>query len=228
MPVFVSLLCLLLSLGHTFLDTKARQQSKTDRPIAMSLLLDNSLRLEPSRTAIRAQLADFIRTLRPNDAAELIEFSNDVKILQRFTSDTGALTNALTKSASPSGRAVYGAVHMALKELDKFKSQGNCGDCRLMLIVIAGGPDISSVIRANQLLALVSRARDVRIYGVAVPVKGHPLDREIESMFRQMAQMTGGRAFFPNRIEELPDVYSQLRDELFGASALPGQQPGGR
>jgi hypothetical protein len=54
-------------------------------------------------------------------------------------------------------------------------------------------------------------------YGVAVPVKGNPFDREIESMFRQMAQMTGGRAFFPNRIEELPDVYSQLRDELFGA-----------
>jgi Ca-activated chloride channel homolog len=225
MPIFTSLLWLLVLFGPEFLDETARHQSKTDRPIAMTLLVDNSLRLEPNRGVIRAQVADFVRTLRPNDIAELIEFSNDMNVRQRFTSDKDALTRALAKSTGPSGRAVYGAVHKALKELDKCKS-AQCADRRLTVVVIAGGPDISSVIAPNQLLAFVRRAHDVRIYGVAVPVKGHSLDREIEMTFRQMAQLTGGRAFFPDRVEDLPGVYAQLRDDLVGASTASRQRPG--
>ena len=33
-------------------------------------------------------------------------------------------------------------------------------------------------------------------------------------MLRQLAQETGGRAFFPERIEELPAIYRQISDEL--------------
>jgi VWFA-related protein len=31
---------------------------------------------------------------------------------------------------------------------------------------------------------------------------------------RQLAQETGGRSFFPNRIEDLASVYGQIADEL--------------
>ena len=33
-------------------------------------------------------------------------------------------------------------------------------------------------------------------------------------MLRQLAQETGGRAFFAQRVEELKDVYGQIADEL--------------
>ena len=33
-------------------------------------------------------------------------------------------------------------------------------------------------------------------------------------MLRQLAQETGGRAFFPAKIEELNGVYAQIADEL--------------
>jgi hypothetical protein len=224
MPILVSLLCALVSFADGFLDKTARHQSNTGRRIAMSLVVDNSPRLEPNRALIRGQLSDFVRNLGPNDIAEVIEFSNDINVRQRFTSDKAALANAVAKSASPSGRAVYAAVQRALKELDKFKS-AQCGDCRLAVVIIAGGPDISSVIAPNQLLEFVRRTHDVRIFSVAIPVKGHSLDREIEVMFRQMAQMTSGNAFFPSRVEDLPGVYAQLRDELVGAGTAPLERP---
>lgn len=225
MLMLVSLLCALLPLADGSLDHPARQQSNTDRPIAMALLVDNSLRLEPNRGLIRGQLSDFVRSLRPNDIAEVIEFSNDINVRQRFTPDKAALVDALAKSARPSGRAIYAAVQQALKDLDKFRST-QCEDCRLAVVVCAGGPDISSVIAPNQLLKFVRRTRDLRIYSVAIPVKGHSLDREIEVMFRQMAQITGGNAFFPHRVEDLPGVYAQLRDELVGAGTAPLERPG--
>jgi VWFA-related protein len=38
--------------------------------------------------------------------------------------------------------------------------------------------------------------------------------REAEFVLRQLAQETGGRAFFPSRLEDLKDVYGQIADEL--------------
>ena len=38
--------------------------------------------------------------------------------------------------------------------------------------------------------------------------------REAEFVMRQLAQETGGRAFFPLRIEDLNGVYGQIADEL--------------
>ena len=38
--------------------------------------------------------------------------------------------------------------------------------------------------------------------------------REAEYVLRQLAQETGGRAFFTQKVEELKDVYGQITDEL--------------
>ena len=33
-------------------------------------------------------------------------------------------------------------------------------------------------------------------------------------MLRQLAQETGGRAFFPTEVDELPKIYQEISDEL--------------
>ena len=33
-------------------------------------------------------------------------------------------------------------------------------------------------------------------------------------MLRQLAQETGGRAFFPERADDLPEIYERISDEL--------------
>ena len=38
--------------------------------------------------------------------------------------------------------------------------------------------------------------------------------REAEFVLKQLAQETGGRAFFPSDVNELPAIYSQISDEL--------------
>ena len=38
--------------------------------------------------------------------------------------------------------------------------------------------------------------------------------REAEFVMRQLAQETGGRSFFPTKIEDLNGVYGQIADEL--------------
>jgi Ca-activated chloride channel homolog len=38
--------------------------------------------------------------------------------------------------------------------------------------------------------------------------------KEAEFVLRQFAQETGGRAFFPAAVTELPNIYTQISDEL--------------
>ena len=59
-------------------------------------------------------------------------------------------------------------------------------------------------------------ARETAIYTIALrgtdtQSKGF---REAEFVMRQLAQETGGRAFFPAKIDDLNGVYAQIADEL--------------
>ena len=38
--------------------------------------------------------------------------------------------------------------------------------------------------------------------------------READFVLRQLAQETGGRAFFPEQVDELPEIYQRISDEL--------------
>jgi Ca-activated chloride channel homolog len=38
--------------------------------------------------------------------------------------------------------------------------------------------------------------------------------KEAEFVLRQLAQETGGRAFFPSQVADLANIYSQIADEL--------------
>jgi VWFA-related protein len=43
---------------------------------------------------------------------------------------------------------------------------------------------------------------------------GRPRFKEAEFVLRQLSQETGGRAFFPTNVLELPKIYQQISDEL--------------
>ena len=51
----------------------------------------------------------------------------------------------------------------------------------------------------------------IALRGPDTPTKGL---REAEFVLRTLAQDTGGRAFFPTKIEDLTGVYGQIADEL--------------
>jgi hypothetical protein len=53
------------------------------------------------------------------DVASLIDFDTRVRVLQGFTSDQAALEAAIRKTAAGGATALYNAVYIALKELNK-------------------------------------------------------------------------------------------------------------
>jgi Ca-activated chloride channel family protein len=82
--------------------------------------------------------------------------------------------------------------------------------------VLSDGEDTSSLVSFEEVLELAKRS-ETAIYTIGLqPREASALKgfREAEFVLRQLAQETGGRAFFAKQIDELKDVYGQIADEL--------------
>jgi Ca-activated chloride channel family protein len=156
-----------------------------------------------------------VRRLKENDIAQIIDFDSRVEIRQAFTGNQTELTTAIAKTAAGGSTSLHNAIYIALKELGKVRAVSEDDVRRQALIVFSDGEDTSSLVTFDEVLDLAKRSETsiytIALRGVDTQTKGF---REAEYVMKTLAQETGGRAFFPSRMEDLAGVYSQIADEL--------------
>jgi VWFA-related protein len=189
--------------------------NRRQQPIALSLLLDSSASMEDKLEELQVAAKSFVRRLKPNDIAQVIDFDSRVEIRQGFTGNQPELEAAIGKTSAGGSTSLHNAIYIALKELKKVKAVSEEDVRRQALVVFSDGEDTSSLISFDEVLDLAKRSETaiytIALRGVDTQTKGF---REAEFVMRQLAQETGGRAFFPSKIEELTSVYAQIADEL--------------
>jgi len=189
--------------------------TRRPQPIALSLLLDSSASMEDKLETLQIAATNFVRRLKANDLAQVIDFDSRVSIRQTFTSNQSELEAAIRQAVSGGSTSLHNAIYISLKELGKVKAQNEEDVRRQALIVFSDGEDTSSLVSFEEVLDLAKRS-ETSIYTIAL--RGTETNtrgfREAEFIMRQLAQETGGRSFFPARIEDLNGVYSQIADEL--------------
>ncbi len=190
--------------------------SRTNMPIALSLLVDTSASMETKLPTAQEAAIGFARRLRPQDLAEVIDFDSRVEILQDFTSDTTRVEQAIRKTSAGGSTSLYNALYIALKDLKKVVVHDADEVRRQAIVLLSDGEDTSSLLPFDEVLDLAKRS-ETAIYPIGLrvaenaQVKGF---REAEFVLRQLAQETGGRAFFPDKLADLSGVYGQISDEL--------------
>ena len=189
--------------------------TRKQQPIAMSLLLDSSASMEDKMQTLQTAATNFVHRLKSNDLAQVIDFDSRVSIKQAFTSKPDELQSAIQQTTAGGSTSLYNAVYIALKELAKQKAVGDEDVRRQAIVLFSDGEDTSSLISFDEVLDLAKRS-DTAIFTIALrgadtQSKGF---HEAEFVMRQLAQETGGRAFFPAKIDDLNGVYSEIADEL--------------
>jgi Ca-activated chloride channel family protein len=190
--------------------------NKRQQPIALSLLLDSSASMEDKLGTLQRAASEFILTLKANDIAQVIDFDSRVEIKQPFTADKKQLEGAILDTAAGGSTSLHNAIYISLKELRKIRAMTEQDVRRQALVVFSDGEDTSSLVSFEEVLDLAKRS-ETAIYTIALrsvePAHSKGF-REAEFVMRQLAQETGGRSFFPARIEDLSGVYAQIADEL--------------
>jgi VWFA-related protein len=189
--------------------------SRRQSPIALSLLLDSSASMEEHLPILQMAATNFVHKLKSNDIAQVIDFDSRVEIRQGFTGNQAELDTAISQLAAGGSTSLHNAIYIALKELRKVRAVNEEDVRRQALIVFSDGEDTSSLVSFDEVLDLAKRSETsiytIALRGADVQAKGF---REAEFVMRTLAQETGGRAFFPAKIDDLNGVYSQIADEL--------------
>jgi len=196
--------------------------SKRQQPIALSLLLDSSASMEDRLPTLQQAASNFVHRLKPNDIAQVIDFDSRVEIRQGFTGNQADLDSAISQMVAGGSTSLHNAIYIALKELRKVRAVSEEDVRRQALIVFSDGEDTSSLVSFDEVLDLAKRS-ETSIYAIALrgaETQNNKGFREAEFVMRTLAQETGGRAFFPAKIEDLEGVYKQIGDELASQYAM--------
>jgi Ca-activated chloride channel homolog len=192
--------------------------TRTNLPIALALLLDTSASMDTKLPTAQEAAIGFARRLRPQDLAEVIDFDSRVVVLQNFTNNLPELEQAIHKTSAGGSTSLYNAVYIALKDLKKVIAKNSDEIRRQAIIVLSDGEDTSSLLPFEEVLDLAKRS-ETAIYSIGLRSPENPSSttkgfKEAEFVLRQFSQETGGRAFFPNQLADLSNVYGQIADEL--------------
>jgi Ca-activated chloride channel homolog len=204
--------------------------NRSSLPIAFSLLIDTSASMENRLQIAQEAAIGFARKLRPQDFAQVVDFDSRVEITQDFTNNVADLERAIRATTAGGSTSLHNAIYISLKELAKIKAKSQDEVRRRAIIVLSDGEDTSSLVTYEEVLDLAKRS-ETALYTIGLQPKDAPASkgfREAEFVLRQLAQETGGRAFFIQRVEELKDVYGQISDELSSQYTLGYASKNGR
>jgi Ca-activated chloride channel homolog len=195
--------------------------NRSQLPIALSLLVDTSASMEDKLRLSQEAAVGFIRRMKGEDIAQIIDFDSRVSILQQFTADRAALEAGIRQTVANGSTSLHNAIYISLKELKKVRATSTGDVRRQAIIVLSDGEDTSSLVPFEEVLDLAKRS-EVIVYTIGIRgrdlgARGFP---EAEFVLRQFAQETGGRAYFPTSANELDGIYSMIADELAAQYAL--------
>lgn len=184
---------------------------ETDLPLDLGLLIDVSGSVDSRFDFEQNAAISFLQhTLRAGfDKAFLVGFNSHSLLAQDFTDNVQLLSVGVHKLHASGGTALYDAVYHACKE--KFLKDRSEHPLRKAIIVVSDGEDNQSEVSKAQAIEMAQRA-EVIIYAISTDDSG--LVMRGDRVLDQLAEATGGRAFFPFKMKDITHSFAAIEDEL--------------
>jgi VWFA-related protein len=188
-----------------------RFSQETDLPLRMGLLIDTSGSIHGRFQFEQEAAIGFLQhTIRPHyDHAFVMGFNGRNNVAQDFTDNVSLLATGIRQMEDGGGTALYDAIYSACKE--KLLKDDSDRPVRRALIIVSDGEDNQSEHTLNQAIWMAERAQ-VIVYTISTDDSG--LILRGDKILQQLADATGGRAFFPFKMKDIKASFSAIEDEL--------------
>jgi len=191
----------------------------TDLPLSIALLIDSSGSVIEKVKFEKAAAQDFFFSTmkRKKDRAMVIGFDSSVSILSDqtpdgFTDEPERLAEAVNRIKAGGGTSVYDAVYLAVQK----KLGLEPGERRKLIVLISDGDDTSSRFSLTEALEMAQR-HDTAIYAISTNKTSDTKSRakvEGDDVIRKLVDETGGKAYFPLKLDDLAGDFQKIGDEL--------------
>ena len=185
--------------------------AESDLPLRIAVLLDTSNSIRERFRFIQEAALEFLRsTIRPRtDKALVVGFDTSAQLVADLTDEMPKLEKSIREMRAGGGTALFDALYFACR--DKITLDQPRHKFRRAIIIISDGDDTQSRYTREQALEMVQKS-DAVVYTISTNITR--VETDGDKILRYLAKETGGQAFFPFKVEDLSQSFTNIANEL--------------
>src|SRR5215467_11361229 len=186
--------------------------SAEDVPISIGVIFDFSGSMSNKVGKAREAALQFFKTANPQDEFFLVSFNERAELTSSFTNSVEDLQSRLMLT-SPKGRtALLDAIYLGLSQMR------GAHNAKRALLILSDGGDNHSRYNENDIKRLVREA-DTQLYAIGIfdPLGNRnrtPEELNGPTLLSEITELTGGRVFAVEHLNDLPDIATKIGMEL--------------
>jgi Ca-activated chloride channel homolog len=199
---------------------------QSDAPVSVGLIFDCSRSMRDKFKIARAAPAELYKQLNPDDESFLITVAESAFIKQDFTTDFGAIQNALLFTNPTGTTSLLDGVYMGLQHLKKSKNP------RRALIVVSDGGDNNSRYTIQELAKLAQEA-DTQIFAICLYEKPQTAEEaDGPALLSRLTMASGGINYMIQNLNDMRSAFGKVGVTLHNQYVLgyypPENAPAGK
>jgi VWFA-related protein len=185
--------------------------AESDLPLRIGILVDTSSSIRDRFKFEQEAAIQFLNSVvNPGvDKAMVVSFDTSAELVSDLIDDQLKLDQAVRSLRPGGGTSLYDAIFFACR--DKLQQDQPRHKFRRAIVLVTDGEDNQSRYTRDQALEMAQKA-DVVIYAISTNITR--IESEGDKVLRYLTSETGGRAFFPFKVEDLDQSFENIANEL--------------
>lgn len=198
------------------LENKKRQEiaefsAETDLPLRIAVLIDTSNSIRERFRFEQEAASEFVKSVlrTKNDKGMVVSFDTQPELVTDLVEDTEQIEKGIRSLRPGGGTTLYDAIYFACQ--DRLQRDQPSTKYRRAVILLSDGDDNNSRYTRDQALEMAQKA-DAVIYAISTNLSR--IESDGDKVLKYLTAETGGRAFFPFKVEDLEVSFENLASEL--------------
>jgi len=185
--------------------------AESDLPLRLAVLIDTSNSIRDRFKFEQEAASEFLKSVvkSTQDKAMVVSFDTSPDLVSDLTDDTDKLDRGIRDLRPGGGTALFDAIYFACK--DKLQQDQPKHKFRRAMVILSDGEDNQSHYTRDQALEMAQKA-DAVIYAISTNITR--VDTDGDKLLKYFTAETGGRAFFPFKVEDLEQSFENIANEL--------------
>ncbi len=186
-----------------------RQQSNL--PLRIGIMLDTSSSVRTRFEFEQQSAVEFLmQTLRPaTDRAFVEGFDVQQDVEQKFTNNIDLLNQGIHRLRPGGGTALYDSLYITCR--DQMLDVKDPGGVRKAIVLVSDGEDNYSRVLESDSIKMCQRA-DTIVYTISTNISAEK--NKGDDVLHAIANATGGRDYYPTRLEDIAGYFTNIQEEL--------------
>jgi Ca-activated chloride channel homolog len=185
--------------------------AESDLPLRLAVLIDTSNSIRDRFKFEQEAASEFLKSVlkATQDKAMVVSFDTSPELVSDLIDDTDKLDRSIRELRPGGGTALFDAIYFACK--DKLQQDQPKHKFRRAVVILSDGEDNQSRSTRDQALEMAQKA-DTVVYAISTNITR--VDTDGDKILKYFTAETGGRAFFPFKVEDLEQSFENIANEL--------------